>query len=87
MNVSLTPELEEFVLAQVQAGRYRSASEVVRDALRLLEGRLAERKARLAVLRRALREGIEELERSESVDGEKAFDRILSDLRRAEGAA
>lgn len=39
MNVSLTPELENFVTAKVQGGRYRSASEVVREALRLLEKR------------------------------------------------
>jgi len=37
MNVSLTPELEKFVSAKVSAGRYNSASEVVREALRLLE--------------------------------------------------
>jgi len=39
MNVSLTPELESFVTAKVEGGRYRSASEVVREALRLLEKR------------------------------------------------
>ena len=37
MNVSLTPELEKFVSAKVNTGRYNSASEVVREALRLLE--------------------------------------------------
>ena len=37
MNVSLTPELEQFVQTKVQSGRYNSASEVVREALRLLE--------------------------------------------------
>ena len=37
MNVSLAPELERFVVATVASGRYRSASEVVRAALRLLE--------------------------------------------------
>ena len=36
MNVSLTPELEKFVSAKVETGRYSSASEVVREALRLL---------------------------------------------------
>jgi antitoxin ParD1/3/4 len=36
-NVSLTPELEAFIDGRVAAGRYRSASEVVRAALRLLE--------------------------------------------------
>ncbi len=37
MNVSLAPELERFVAERVASGRYRSASEVVRAALRLLE--------------------------------------------------
>jgi antitoxin ParD1/3/4 len=37
MNVSLTTELEKFVSAKVESGRYNSASEVVREALRLLE--------------------------------------------------
>jgi antitoxin ParD1/3/4 len=37
MNVSLMPELESFVNAKVETGRYNSASEVVREALRLLE--------------------------------------------------
>jgi antitoxin ParD1/3/4 len=37
MNVSLTPELAAFVQGRVATGRYRSASEVVRAALRLLE--------------------------------------------------
>ncbi len=37
MNVSLAPELERFVAETVASGRYRSSSEVVRAALRLLE--------------------------------------------------
>jgi antitoxin ParD1/3/4 len=36
-NVSLTPQLEAFIDGRVASGRYRSASEVVRAALRLLE--------------------------------------------------
>lgn len=37
MNVSLPEAQEQFVREQVASGRYRSASEVVRDGLRLLE--------------------------------------------------
>ncbi|MEG9500312.1 MAG: type II toxin-antitoxin system ParD family antitoxin [Methylorubrum extorquens] len=37
LNVSLTPELTEFILVRVASGRYQSASEVVRAGLRLLE--------------------------------------------------
>jgi len=39
MNVSLTPELEEMVTEKVRSGLYQTASEVVRDALRLLKQR------------------------------------------------
>ncbi len=39
MNVHLTPELEQLVQTKVQSGRYNSASEVVREALRLMEQR------------------------------------------------
>lgn len=42
MNVSLTDKLEEFVNELVENGRYRSASEVVREGLRLLEIREAQ---------------------------------------------
>ena len=37
LNVSLTPELERFITDRVASGRYQTASEVVRAALRLLE--------------------------------------------------
>jgi antitoxin ParD1/3/4 len=37
LNVSLTPELTGYVAAQVALGRYRSASEVIRASLRLLQ--------------------------------------------------
>jgi antitoxin ParD1/3/4 len=39
MNVSLTPELEELVNEKVRSGLYQTASEVVREALRLLKSR------------------------------------------------
>jgi putative addiction module CopG family antidote len=53
MNVSLTPELEELVNEKVRSGLYQTASEVVREALRLLklrddEFRRADQRAGLA---------------------------------------
>lgn len=59
MNVSLTPELDGFVRAQVEGGQYGSSSEVVRDALRLFRDRLAEREAKLAWLRAEVQRGID----------------------------
>lgn len=62
MNVSLTPELEKLVTKKVASGRYGSASEVVREALRLLEDRDHEQQARLGELRAAVTEGTRELD-------------------------
>ncbi|MBM3514178.1 MAG: type II toxin-antitoxin system ParD family antitoxin [Alphaproteobacteria bacterium] len=51
MNISLTPQLEKFVRAQVAGGHYNNASEVLRDALRLLVQNQEERRAKIARLR------------------------------------
>ena len=64
MNVSLTPELEKLVSDQVKSGRYKSASEVVREGLRLI--RLREEK--LQVLRREIDKGVKSLERGEGIE-------------------
>ena len=59
LNVNLTPELEALVRDKVASGRYSSASEVVRDALRLMEARDHESEARLKWLRREIQAGID----------------------------
>jgi antitoxin ParD1/3/4 len=61
MNVSLTPELEKFVNDHVRSGRYASASEVIREALRLFEGH-----NRLEHLRHDVQLGVEQLEQGRS---------------------
>ena len=59
MNISLTPQLEELVKGKVQSGFYNSASEVMREALRLLEERDQLRELRLEELRREIRKGLD----------------------------
>ena len=76
MNVSLTPELEELVNAKVQTGRYSSASEVVREALRLLEDRDRAKAAQLAEFNRELGGRLSSLDRGERVDPEGARARL-----------
>lgn len=68
MNVSLTPELEQFVQVKVQSGRYNSASEVVREALRLLEDQERVRVAQLAEFNQELGRRLASLDRGERVD-------------------
>lgn len=59
MNINLTPQLEEMVRQKVASGLYTSASEVVREALRLMDEKDQLRGARLDQLRQAVQEGVE----------------------------
>ena len=68
MNVSLTPNLEQFVRDLAGSGDYNNASEVVREAIRLLK-RVEERRAlKMERLRRAIGEGDEALALGEFTD-------------------
>ena len=78
MNVNLTPELEKLVLRKVKTGRYNSASEVVREALRLFEEHDTIRAAQIADLHRRVDDGMASLGRGEGVDGERFMAKLLS---------
>jgi antitoxin ParD1/3/4 len=62
MNVSLTKTLEAFVRSKVDSGLYNNASEVVRDALRLLEARERAEAKHLNWLRAEVQKGIDDFE-------------------------
>jgi antitoxin ParD1/3/4 len=81
MNVSLTPELEQLVHEKVKSGRYLSASEVVREALRLLEERDRIRETRLEALRKEIAVGIEQGNKGEIIDGAEVFRELREDIR------
>jgi antitoxin ParD1/3/4 len=57
-NVNLTPELDNFITAKVESGRYENASEVVRAALRELEREEKGYEVKMAALTLALEEGM-----------------------------
>lgn len=72
-NVSLTQQQEKFIQKKVKSGRYLSASEVVREALRLLEEKEAVRTKRFDVLKSELEETIAQVKRGEAVDAATVF--------------
>ena len=88
MNISLTPELRDFVAKKVESGLYKSASEVVREGLRLLvkrehEQRLGFRFDSVDALKAKLQVGIDQIDRGESVrlDGEEELRGFFDDIK------
>ena len=82
MNISLTPELQEFVTKKVDSGLYKSASEVVREGLRLLvksEQRPNFRFDSVDELKAKLQEGIDQLDKGEGIqiDGGRRASQLL----------
>lgn len=59
MNVNLTPQLENMIKQKVRSGLYNSASEVVREALRLMEAQDRLRDVKLEQLRQDIRDGLD----------------------------
>ncbi len=62
MNVSLTPQLENFVKQKVSTGMYNSVSEVIREALRLLEAKEVLKAMKLEALKADIQDGIDSLD-------------------------
>ncbi|MEO5820519.1 MAG: type II toxin-antitoxin system ParD family antitoxin [Vicinamibacteraceae bacterium] len=82
MNVSLTPELERLITEKVDSGLYQTASEVVREALRLLKDRDEAREQ----LRADVQSGFSQLMRDEGVVyGDPAAVRALATRIKLEG--
>lgn len=66
-NINLTDHFDRFVEAEVGSGRFGSASEVVREGLRLMESRRQEERAKLRWLRGAVKDGLDQIERGEGL--------------------
>ena len=83
MNVSLTPELERLVNEKVESGLYQTASEVVREALRLLKERDHAREQ----LRADVQAGFDQLARGEGRACDKNSGRRLAEQVKSRGRA
>ncbi len=80
MNVHLTPELEQMIQRKVQTGRYNSASEVMREALRLMDERDELKAMQKEELRKKIAAGLKSLDEGKGVDGEAVFARLEAKL-------
>jgi len=77
MNVSLTPELEQFVQGKVESGLYNNASEVIREGLRLLK----ENDEVRVKWREQIERGWLQAQAGRLVDGPKAMSEIRGRLK------
>ncbi|PWR18612.1 type II toxin-antitoxin system ParD family antitoxin [Zavarzinia aquatilis] len=75
-SYTIGKHFEDFIREQVATGRYASASEVIRDALRLLE----EREARKAAFEKAIEDSLADVEAGRVIDADEVFDRLLAQL-------
>jgi antitoxin ParD1/3/4 len=81
MNVSVGPEFEAYIQKKVKAGDYASASEVVRDGLRMLRERDLLFEARLLELRGKIQEGIDQARAGRVSDGPSFMKRLQREGR------
>lgn len=76
MNVSLTPDLERFVQEKVKGGMYTSASEVIRESLRLMflyDGVLQQR---ISQLTQAIDIGLDDIAAGRFTEGKKSHQKM-----------
>jgi antitoxin ParD1/3/4 len=76
MDIALSPEMEQLVQEKVKSGGYRSAADLVEDALLLLLGEEEVYPAKLAALRREIQKGIDDLDQGRRSPGDEVFARL-----------
>jgi len=86
MNVSLTPMLEQYVDKKVNSGRYNSASEVLREALRLLIEHDQLQEMRRKELNTKIDEGLASAARGELTPAHKVFEKLKGERRKKNAA-
>ena len=91
ISISFTPTQAHFLSSCVASGRYQSTSEVVREAIRLLEDQTERRRLETERARQMIAEGAEQLDRDQVIDDKTFFrewdeeiERLVSERRKAE---
>ena len=76
MNVSLTPELEHFIQTKVNSGMYTSASEVIRESLRLLHTHDDLQNQRIKQLNQEIDIGLQQLNAGKKIPAHESYGRM-----------
>jgi antitoxin ParD1/3/4 len=82
MNISLTPELEQFVNAKVSSGMYTSASEVIRESLRLLHTYEDLQSQRIKQLNQAIDVGLGQLNTGNKISAKDSYDKLKKKINK-----
>lgn len=77
MNITLKPEIEQFIQAQLATGRFASAEDVINEAFKLLQ----ERERRIEELRQKIAVGNEQIAKGQVTDGEVVFARLQEKIQ------
>lgn len=82
MNISLTPELEQFVNAKVNSGMYTSASEVIRESLRLLHTYEDLQNHRIKELNQAIDIGFNQLNAGNKISAKSSYNKLKKKINK-----
>jgi antitoxin ParD1/3/4 len=87
MSITLTPEQESLVQALLETGRFSTSEQVILVALRLLKKAQREEQEWIEEARAKVNEGLAEIERGETLDGETFIKQLREKLeqKRASG--
>ena len=76
MNISLSPELENFIQQKLKSGLYSSSSEVIREALRLMHAHHQARDRQIAQLNQEIEHGLQQLDQGQATDPDLLYKKL-----------
>lgn len=82
MNVSLTKELEQYINTKVTSGMYTSASEVIRESLRLMHDQDSLKNQQIARLNQAIELGLAQLESGDTISSADAYQALKANIEK-----
>ncbi len=83
-DFQLTEQLSHYIDSIVASGQYEDASEIVREALRLLRQKDQEHQAKLEMLKNAVQKGLDQIQKGEGIvlENREARSRYFDDVER-----